>query len=401
MLLSGLLLSMCLWGQINLFGLHYSFTNPSNPAAGGWQEFVQINPYTGSYIVLDTVRGVEGVIVGASTFDHGNGSYIFWGIDQQQSYNFYQVDRISGSSRSFPSTKTPIEIQYDMNSGFVYGLDWDEITQQERFVKTDLSTGAVTTVSVLRGVKAVALGASALDDDAGRYYFVGYDTNDAARLYRIELSTGNILSQNLLTNTLYELEYDVSQKKLLALHRANLQSPPQLVEVDTVTGSASPIVDITSLNGQFSGFSIGAVVFDQNSHTYIFRGLNSNTDSIYFVDAIQRTYRAIPSPGNVIEIECDNTAFAKQYFGSTTAISQSFEPFSIAPNPTQDWLEVSIPKGSKNGMLAILDMQGRTIQRIPFNQNTKRINLSDLSNGTYVLMLQAKGKSYRSRLVKH
>jgi hypothetical protein len=79
---------------------------------------------------------------------------------------------------------------------------------------------------------------------------------------------------------------------------------------------------------------------------------------------------------------------------------------TIMPNPAKDMAWVNVPEGSWKGSWELLDAMGRVVKNInPSSSNQAQlfsIDLSDLSNGVYILRIQdSEGRSAIGRLVKN
>ena len=79
---------------------------------------------------------------------------------------------------------------------------------------------------------------------------------------------------------------------------------------------------------------------------------------------------------------------------------------TIMPNPATDMAWVNVPEGSWKGSWELLDAMGRVVKNINPNSSNQAqlfsIDLSDLSNGVYILRIQdSEGRSAIGRLVKN
>jgi hypothetical protein len=79
---------------------------------------------------------------------------------------------------------------------------------------------------------------------------------------------------------------------------------------------------------------------------------------------------------------------------------------TIMPNPATEMAWVNVPEGSWKGSWELIDAMGRVVKNInPSTSNQAQlfsIDLSDLSNGVYILRIQdSEGRSAIGRLVKN
>jgi len=74
----------------------------------------------------------------------------------------------------------------------------------------------------------------------------------------------------------------------------------------------------------------------------------------------------------------------------------------IYPNPVKDILSVILPKDmGESADFYIYNAFGKFIQHgIIFNDNSNKINLSNIPNGIYYLVVYTKNKKYLERIVK-
>lgn len=72
----------------------------------------------------------------------------------------------------------------------------------------------------------------------------------------------------------------------------------------------------------------------------------------------------------------------------------------VYPNPTTDFLNIQLD-GTNISAIKILDVSGRTVLNVSVNANTKRIDMSSLSAGTYVAMISTDlGVTLRQSVIK-
>jgi len=81
-----------------------------------------------------------------------------------------------------------------------------------------------------------------------------------------------------------------------------------------------------------------------------------------------------------------------------TLANNNFEQskISVSPNPTADFININTTEEIIN--LSIVDINGRLIQKL--DNGTSRVDLSNLSAGTYFLTYDTEGKHYLNRIVR-
>jgi len=170
----------------------YGLKKTENGSATTPFDVVNIDPMTGSTEIVLSTNSLIGVAVGASTYDQLNSRYICWGFDTQNNQNLYvmDLDNLQTETNLFSSAPA-IEMEYDLQTQKAYGLWWDGTA--EHFGKIDLSTGLVSSISILPGVEAVAIGNSTFNSNTGNYIFIGQEANQF-KLYNIDASTGAIIN---------------------------------------------------------------------------------------------------------------------------------------------------------------------------------------------------------------
>ena len=76
--------------------------------------------------------------------------------------------------------------------------------------------------------------------------------------------------------------------------------------------------------------------------------------------------------------------------------------WNIYPNPISDIVYINLPESNKPLILKMIDSQGKMVKEITLNQPTSKIDLSDLSNGIYKMVLTSNNlTSTKSIVVKH
>jgi polyhydroxybutyrate depolymerase len=81
--------------------------------------------------------------------------------------------------------------------------------------------------------------------------------------------------------------------------------------------------------------------------------------------------------------------FFNQYSLITaTEETQALLDFSIAPNPTEGWLNLSFEAISSPTLLEITDLHGKMVLKKILNDNTTQLDISSFANGFYVAKIQ-------------
>ncbi len=76
--------------------------------------------------------------------------------------------------------------------------------------------------------------------------------------------------------------------------------------------------------------------------------------------------------------------------------------FNITSNPATDLLSIELPQALSNGQLTIHDVLGKSVLIETFNANqTINVNVSDLSQGLYLITLESGDKKQTQRFIKN
>ncbi|SIP88176.1 aminopeptidase YwaD [Chryseobacterium sp. RU37D] len=89
-------------------------------------------------------------------------------------------------------------------------------------------------------------------------------------------------------------------------------------------------------------------------------------------------------------------AVATTVLGTHDAVANSLESVKIYPNPAKDILNVELPNDIKNFNLEITDLSGRLILN---KENGKKINVSGITNGTYLCTIKANNKKAIRKII--
>lgn len=364
-------------------------------------DVVNINPFTGATTFVLSTNSLIAVAAGASTYDQQNSRYICWGIDNQNNENLYVMDLDNSQTESnlFSSVQA-IEMEYDLRYQKAYGLWWDGAA--EHFGEIDLSTGLVSSVSILPGVEAVAIGNSTFDSNSGNYIFIGQEANQY-KLYTIDSETGAIINSPTIWQdgvTYSALEFNNQNGgKLYGLFRdinyddyspvyGTYYTDLRLAEIDLETGN-STIVDpqISVISGYLPGYAIGGLCFDQQTQTYIVRVQNETGNYLKLVSVYNSNIIASTEISNnnyFYELQVDNFSFAVDAYNLSAT---NFNPandlnnLKIYPNPTSSYIYISHDDELE---VILFDVLGKEINR-GFYKN--KVDVSYLDKGIYFIKI--------------
>ena len=379
-------------------------------------DVVNIDPMTGSTEIVLSTNSLIGVAAGASTYDQLNSRYICWGFDTQNNQNLYvmDLDNLQTETNLFSSAPA-IEMEYDLQTQKAYGLWWDGTA--EHFGKIDLSTGLVSSISILPGVEAVAIGNSTFNSNTGNYIFIGQEANQF-KLYNIDASTGAIINSptiwqngdrysalefnNQNGGILYGLFQDVDYDNYSQTYQT-YYTDLRLAEIDLTTGDAT-IIDpqSTVIGGYIPGYALGGLCFDQQSQTYIVRVQNETGGYLKLVDVYNSNIiasTAISDDNYFYELQVDNYPFAIDAYNlldSNENVQNNLDYLTIYPNPSTDFVYIN---GTDKELVAIVvDLLGKQVLRESINE---KLDISQLEKGVYILQLSDGDKLTTQRIIKN
>ncbi|WP_340111267.1 T9SS type A sorting domain-containing protein [Maribellus mangrovi] len=112
---------------------------------------------------------------------------------------------------------------------------------------------------------------------------------------------------------------------------------------------------------------------------------------------------------NQIAIDADGTkwiatenglASLKLATSLSMELSAEEQSFSFYPNPTNDFLILKIPQKMQNYTVEIVNINGQVLQSYNLNSNEKRLNVSNLTVGVYLLRIQSDEHQVLKKFVK-
>jgi len=324
------------------------------------------------------------------------------------------LDNLQTETNLFSSAPA-IEMEYDLQTQKAYGLWWDGTA--EHFGKIDLSTGLVSSISILPGVEAVAIGNSTFNSNTGNYIFIGQEANQF-KLYNIDASTGAIINSptiwqngdrysalefnNQSGGKLYGLFQDVDYDNYSQTYQT-YYTDLRLAEIDLTTGDAT-IIDpqSTVIGGYIPGYAVGALCFDQQSQTYIVNVQNETGGYLKLVDVYNSNIiasTAISDDNYFYELQLDNYPFAIDAYNlldSNENVQNNLDYLTIYPNPSTDFVYIN---GTDKELVAIvIDLLGKQVLREYINE---KLDISQLEKGVYILQLSDGDKLTTQRIIKN
>ena len=195
---------------------------------GSAEHFGEIDLVTGVATSIATLPGVDAVAIGNSTFDSNTETYIFIGIDGNDT-KLYRVKASSGVIISSPTIWQNGDrysaLEFNVNNNKLYGLyqDLDSTNFSQnyfnfytdlRLAEIDLTTGNFTIVNpqntVIGGyLPGYAVGGLCFDQQSETY--IVYVVNENGTFLKlVDVLTGNLVASTPLSNNdyFYEIQVD-------------------------------------------------------------------------------------------------------------------------------------------------------------------------------------------------
>ncbi len=337
---------------------------------------------------------LEGYVFGSSVFDSWNSNYYITGISADTSglltFNSETNTNTIGAYRTFSSIT-----EIDMSTGKIYNLTTDSIGYFS-VNEYDIKTGEDSLLGVIYepGIVGIVADATGFDSNNGILYYVGYDNSPSHCLYAIPVrNSGFSYTKTVLTaegpgNNFTGLNYDNINNTLYALN-ARFDSTwnytgSYVVEIDKISG----VVNTRGSLSEFPYFVAGSSSFDQNSGSLLLVGIDtSNVLKMIVFDTYTNTYQTGFVPGNVSEIVCDNSAFARSAYTTTTTSDLAAPAMNVFPNPASGIVTLEGLIGSAGEtQVNIFSLNGQRVFQKNFQSRSSLVfDISHLKAGTYLL----------------
>ncbi|HAA00845.1 MAG TPA: hypothetical protein DEP18_04850 [Flavobacteriales bacterium] len=198
-------------------------------------------------------------------------------------------------------------------------------------------------------------------------------------------STGTNLTYSSLNPGVYTIEAEDANGCVTTQQSVTISEPNVL----TSTGSSTPETSLGDNDGTASVSASGGTapytfLWNDNSTqtTATANGLPSGTYSVLITDANGCTH--------------SETVFVSHTTG-TEEIEQKLT-VTVAPNPVNEWMEITISAQEQKASIQMTDITGRTVYQSSANGN-HRINCAEFGAGNYLLLVQTGNLSQTIRVV--
>lgn len=271
--------------------------------------FVQVNPTTCSYTILDSIPIIKWIAVGTSTFDKTNRRYIFHGMDNGNHNYLCSIDATNGNTVSIPLMNSQFGcVKFDNSNGILYGIHWSTSLANGDFVSINPATLAYTVISP---INLTTIGSDVTFDDINHRYIIAAGDNIGNQcLFSIDATTGNIISKPPLSGV-SGIQFDNSSGNLYGLHWDNSLQTEYFVSINITNGTITIINSIPLVKS----IAMGYPTFDELNKRYTFSGSdNSGNRYLFTLDATNGQVVSNPlfpvfiPPYNLIETKYDNSS---------------------------------------------------------------------------------------------
>lgn len=171
----------------------------------------------------------------------------------------------------------------------------------------------------------------------------------------------------------------------------------ELTAEEDTNNSKVGIFDITSSSGSPELIGTSAVTHsNENFDSWSFNWTAPATDegAITFYAAVM----AINGSGN----GGDQTITTSVSVNSSTLSinEENMLAFDIYPNPSQDFLTILLPNEITTGSIELFDYSGKSVKSKHINSVNNTLDMSNLSQGIYIIKLNSEGKTGVQRVIK-
>ncbi len=388
--------------QISLIGASAA-QNPNVISIVKWQALD-----TSSLISYPTF--LEAYVFGSSVFDAWNGNYYLTGIIADTS-GLFAFNTVTNTQTISDYTTFSSITEIDMSTGKIYNLTSDSIGYFN-VNEYDIRTGEDSLLGVIYepGILGIVADATGFDSNNGILYYAGYDNTPNHCLYAIPVRnsdfsyTKTTLSVEGPGNNFTGLNYDNINNTLFALN-ARFDSTWNytgsfVVEINKITGD---VITLGSL-AEFPYFVAGSSSFDQSSGSMLLLGIDTNNVLKMIVfDTYSNTYQAGFVPGNVSEIVCDNSAFARSAYTTTSVGKLPASAMKLYPNPSKSSVTLEgVIASTGITHIDIFNLNGQLVLQKNFQSRpTITLDIASLKSGTYFLkVMNQDGIETRKLIVK-
>jgi hypothetical protein len=381
---------------------------------------VSVNPTNGAHTIISSIRNVQFINCGRSTFDGVNGRFIFVGADINRNDTLYSIEVTTGTIVARAPFPVGLGINDNLSSlifnnsdSTLYALLYQGNSQLNYLVSLNPNTGVHSIIDSIPGFQSILSGSQVLDEVNQTYSFVGLNQIlFTSKLYTVDLLTGAILhspSFPNLTNQLdgiFNLKQD-SANNLLGIYNSFNSNTHELISIDKVTGVHT---FIDTLNG-FTNYIPFNSVYNSSLKTYSFKGLDQNSNERYF-NYNARNGNLISNPlypvlsdtnDHISELHIDHstgTIYGILWDNNiTTGLAEKIvdKQLQVYPNPAST--EINITVGDeKQFRIDLFNNLGQLVLSELRNVNSK-IDIEEFDSGLYYIRITTSQWSVTKKVI--
>ena len=349
---------------------------------------------------------LQGYYMASSVFDAFNSNYYLTGLNSIFN-GLLSFNTVTNDTSLMPYSTFSNIMEIDMSTGKIYSLTSDSIGYIN-VNEYDINTGTDSLIGIISepGVLGIIVDAIGFDSNNGIIYYIGYDNSAASCLYSIPVRnpvfswSKTTLQTTAFGNNFTSVNYDNVNNVIYAMNAefdANGNyTGNKVVEINKITGE----VITRGLLAEYFGFLAGSSSFDQATGRYLLVGIDTNNvTSMIVFNTYDNTYQTGYMPESVSEIVCDNYAFAKNAYGTTSVREKEKTSIAIHPNPSSGKFLVTF-----DGLIfpdagiKIFDISGRLVFEMNNPGGKVNIDLSDQPDGIYLLMITNRNEQHLQKI---
>lgn len=381
----------------------------SNISFGQEEYFIQLNPATCSYTIIDSIPGVKWIGLSSSFYDKINNRYYFTGQDASSSNFLYGIDATNGNVISNPQfTANMGLIRFDNSSNNLYGLFVNGSLAYTYFISVNPINLNYTIIGSSFCLTSLNNEAT-IDEINNRFIFPAGDSVGNNCLFSIDILTGNIISKPIV-NSICGFQFDNSSGNLYGLHIEPSSFIGTFNLIDPTNGNIT-LIDTIQADLSGGGTSMGYYTFDEINKRYTFCGVGNNNLSLYTIDATDGQVIYAPqfptliNPYNIIETKYDNSAgilyalhWGPKNLESIDELTSNNDLF-ISPNPSSGAFQVENYL-SKIEAIKIFNAIGVQVFEKTVNSEQASVNLNVLDGVYFVQVICKEGTIVKKIIIQ-
>ncbi len=184
-----------------LYGLQYN---------GISDDFVSVDINTAEVSYISTLSNISATVLGTSCFDSNFNRYFIVGVTPPGVKKLFTINAINGDVLYEVAFSGNInELSYNLLNDKLIGLYRTANGNNAQLAEIDFTTGDVTVISDLsNNLSAFVVGSAVFEYQSQTYIVSGIDNNGTNRLFNIDATNGDIISDAEVTQNFIEFQAD-------------------------------------------------------------------------------------------------------------------------------------------------------------------------------------------------